>query len=539
VRVPASIVCSGIGFAWPQGQAVFDDLNIVIGAGRTGLIGRNGAGKSTLLRLISGELRPARGSIDVAGELGYLPQDYALDPDQRVDEVLDIVHVRRALHAIERGDASEMNFAIVGEGWDVEEHARAVLNRLGLDHADLDRRVGEMSGGEAILLGLAAHLLRRPDVLLLDEPTNNLDLDARRRLYDAVAAWTGVLVTVSHDRELLELVDQIADLRDGDVHWYGGNLTAYEEAVAVEQDAAARAVRAAESDVRRQQRELIEARTKLDRRQRYAQKMWDNKREPKIIMAARKRQAQQSAGKHRAMHIEKVQQARQRLTEAQQAVRVDDEIRIDLPGTAVPSGRTVLTLSDVELPYGSRITLDVRGPERIALVGRNGSGKTTLLETIIGSRKPVSGEVTAPVPLRYLPQRLTVLDDTLTVAQNVARFAPEASHNTIRAWLARFLFQGSQADQLLRTVSGGERFRATLAALLLAEPPPQLLILDEPTNNLDMASVRQLSTALEAYRGALIVASHDFPFLRTIRPTRWLRLDGPAPATVVHEPTVG
>jgi ATPase subunit of ABC transporter with duplicated ATPase domains len=489
--------------------------------------------------LIAGDLRPARGSIDVAGELGHLPQDYALDPDQRVDEVLDIVHVRRALHAIERGDASEMNFAIVGEGWDVEEHARAVLNRLGLDHVDLDRRVGEMSGGEAILLGLAAHLLRRPDVLLLDEPTNNLDLDTRRRLYDAVAAWTGVLVTISHDRELLELVDQIADLRDGDVHWYGGNLTAYEEAVAVEQDAAARAVRAAESDVRRQQRELIEARTKLDRRQRYGQKMWDNKREPKIVMAARKRQAQQSAGKHRTMHIEKVQQARQRLTEAQQAVRVDDEIRIDLPGTAVPSGRTVLALSDVELRYGSRITLDVRGPERIALVGRNGSGKTTLLETIIGSRKPVSGEVTVPVPLRYLPQRLTVLDDTLTVAQNVARFAPEASHNTIRAWLARFLFQGSQADQLLRTVSGGERFRATLAALLLAEPPPQLLILDEPTNNLDMASVRQLSTALEAYRGALIVASHDFPFLRTIRPTRWLRLDGPAPATAVHEPTVG
>ena len=298
--MPASIVCSGIGFAWPQGQAVFDDLNIVIGAGRTGLIGRNGAGKSTLLRLIAGELRPARGSIDVAGELGHLPQDYALDPDQRVDEVLDIVHVRRALHAIERGDASEMNFAIVGEGWDVEEHARAVLNRLGLDHVDLDRRVGEMSGGEAILLGLAAHLLRRPDVLLLDEPTNNLDLDARRRLYDAVAAWTGVLVTISHDRELLELVDQIADLRDGDVHWYGGNLTAYEEAVAVEQDAAARAVRAAESDVRRQQRELIEARTKLDRRQRYGQKMWDNKREPKIVMAARKRQAQQSAGKHHA-----------------------------------------------------------------------------------------------------------------------------------------------------------------------------------------------------------------------------------------------
>ncbi len=522
----ASIVCSGVGFAWPEGQAVFDDLNLVIGAGRTGLIGRNGSGKSTLLRLIAGELRPAQGSIGVAGELGYLPQDFALDADQCVDEVLGIAHIRAAVHAIERGEASEKNFAIVGESWDVEEHARATLDRLGLDDVDLNRRVGELSGGESVLLGLAVQLLRRPDVLLLDEPTNNLDLDARRRLYDAVAAWTGVLVTVSHDRELLELVDQIADLRDGQVHWYGGNLTAYEQAVAVEQDAAERVVRAAESDVRRQHRELIEARTKLDRRQRYGQKMADNKREPKIVMGARKRQAQQSAGKHRTMHIEKLQQARQRLTEAEQAVWDDDEIRIDLPETEVPSGRTVLTLSDVELRSGSRITLDVRGPGRIALVGRNGAGKTTLLETIAGSLKPISGEVKVPVPQRYLPQRLDVLDDTLTVAQNVARFAPKTSHNAIRGRLARFLFQGSRADQPVSTLSGGERFRATLAALLLAQPPPQLLLFDEPTNNLDMASVRQLSTALEAYRGALIVASHDLPFLHTIRPTRWIQLDG-------------
>lgn len=341
-------------------------------------------------------------------------------------------------------------------------------------------------------------------------------------------------VTVSHDRGLLELVDQIADLRDGQLHWYGGNLTAYDAAVAAEQDAAQRVVRAAESDVRRQHRELIEARTKLDRRQRYGQKMWDNKSQPKIVMGARKRKAQESAGKHRTMHIEKLQQARQRLTQAEQAVWDDDEIRIDLPETEVPAGRTVLTLSDVQLRSGSRITLDVRGPERIALVGRNGAGKTTLLETIAGFLRPVSGEVKVPVPQRYLPQRLDVLNDTLTVAQNVARFAPTASDNAIRARLARFQFQGRRADQPVSTLSGGERFRATLAALLLAQPPPQLLMFDEPTNNLDLASVRQLSTALEAYRGALIVASHDLPFLRTIRPTRWIRLDGAAPSTAAR-----
>ncbi|CAM5656447.1 ABC-F family ATP-binding cassette domain-containing protein OS=Streptomyces tendae OX=1932 GN=F3L20_14835 PE=4 SV=1 [Streptomyces tendae] len=166
--------------------------------------------------------------------------------------------------------------------------------------------------------------------------------------------------------------------------------------------------------------------------------------------------------------------------------------------------------------------LDLTVAERIALLGRNGAGKTTLLRTVAGELAPVAGEATAHVPLRFLPQRLDVLDDDLSVAQNVARFAPGATDNRIRARLARFLFRGARADQRAATLSGGERFRATLAALMLAEPAPQLLMLDEPTNNLDMASVRQLTTALEAYEGALIVAGHDMPFLESLGITRWL-----------------
>jgi ATPase subunit of ABC transporter with duplicated ATPase domains len=254
--------------------------------------------------------------------------------------------------------------------------------------------------------------------------------------------------------------------------------------------------------------------------------MWDTKREPEIIMGARKRQAEVAAGKHRGMHLEKLEQARERLAEATDAVHDDDEIRVDLPGTAVPAGRTVLTVHDARLRGGAEAELEVRGPERVALLGPNGAGKTTLLETVVGTLAPLAGTVTAAVPLRYLPQRLDVLDDAATVAANVARLAPGASDNAIRARLARFLFRGDRADQPVGTLSGGERFRATLAALLLAEPPPQLLLLDEPTNNLDMASSRQLAQALAAYRGALLVASHDLPFLRGIGVTRWLRLDG-------------
>ncbi|MGW1101178.1 ABC-F family ATP-binding cassette domain-containing protein [Streptomyces sp. NPDC002455] len=528
--MPAStthIHCSSLSFAWPDGSEVFDDLHLAVGPGRTGLIGLNGCGKSTLLRLMAGELTPTAGHVRAAGDIGYLPQDLVLDTALRVDQVLGVATARAALHAIEAGDTREEHFAAVGDDWDVEERAGAVLSQLGLSQIGLDRTVGELSGGECVLLRLAALLLARPAVLLLDEPTNNLDVYARGRLYDAVDAWTGVLVVVSHDRELLERVDRIADLRDGAVTWYGGNLSAYEQALAVEQEAAERMVRAAEADVRRQRRELSDAHVKLARRRRYGQKMWDTKREPKAVMGQRKQTAQESAGKQRVLHTERLAEAEERLDEAVEAVRDDEAIRIELPQTQVYPGGEVLMLRDLELAYGARVPgeWDLRGPERIALIGRNGAGKTTLLRTIAGELEPVSGEAAVQVPVGFLPQRLDVLDDTLSLVANVARVAPGTTDNGIRARLAHFLFKGGRGDLPAGTLSGGERLRATLAALLLTDPAPRLLMLDEPTNSLDLSGVHRLTSALAAYRGALIVASHDLPFLTSLGITRWLLLD--------------
>jgi ATPase subunit of ABC transporter with duplicated ATPase domains len=534
----AAIVCSDLSFSWPDGASVLSGLTVSFSPGRTGLIGVNGSGKSTLLRLIAGELRPASGLIRADGDVGYLPQAITLRTGLSVSDMLGITAVRDALHAIEAGRAGDETFAAVGDDWDVEERARAWLDRLNLAHLGLDDRVERLSGGETVLVALAALFLRRPDIILLDEPTNNLDLDARRRLYDAVASWTGVMVIVSHDRELLGLVDQIADLSGGTVRIYGGNLDAYDELLAAEQAAAQRAVSAATADVRRERRDLADAQVKQARRDRQGRRLAASGSLPRIVAHARQRHAQESAGRSRELHAERLQAARDRLEDAEQAVRDDAEIRIELSATAVPAGRTVLTVTGlaearwhpavrvIAAPEpGVLAELILRGPERIALTGPNGSGKTTLLRAIAGLTAPPGVTIRRGAVIGYLPQRLDILDDSLTVVDNVRQAAPAASVNEVRASLARFLFRGERADRVAGTLSGGERFRAVLAALLLAQPAPQLLLLDEPTNSLDLASVRQLSQALEGYRGALIVASHDLPFLRSAGITRWLRLD--------------
>jgi ATPase subunit of ABC transporter with duplicated ATPase domains len=195
--------CTSLSFSWPDGTAVFEELHTAFGAGRTGLVGVNGSGKSTLLKLIAGELAPSSGTVHVTGEVGHLPQNVTLDTSLRVDEALGIAATRAALHAIEAGDAAEEHFAAVGDDWDVEERAEAMLGELGLGHIGLDRTIGEVSGGESVLLRLAALLLRRPDVLLLDEPTNNLDLAGVRQLTTALSGYRGALIVVSHDHRFL------------------------------------------------------------------------------------------------------------------------------------------------------------------------------------------------------------------------------------------------------------------------------------------------------------------------------------------------
>ncbi|SCG37149.1 ABC-F family ATP-binding cassette domain-containing protein [Micromonospora humi] len=526
----AFVVSSALTFSWPDDTPVFTELSFSVPAGRTGLVAPNGTGKTTLLRLIAGELRPAAGTVTVHGVLGYLPQHLPFAVDQSVAQVLGVDRAVAALHAIEAGDAREEHFTALGDDWDVEERTRAELDRLGLGELALDRRLGTLSGGQVISLGLAAQLLRRPDVLLLDEPTNNLDEAARERLTAVLRGWAGCLLVVSHDRSLLDEMDRIASLESDEIRWYGGNFSAYEQAVRAEREVAERQVRSAEQDLKRQKRELQQARERAARRASTAARNLPDAGLARIVAGGLKRDAQVSAGRTAETHTARVGDAQARLDQASRAARQDDRIVIDLPDTAVPAGRTVFAGERLRAEYDGRpvfagVDLTVRGPERIALTGGNGVGKSTLLRLVSGDQAPVAGTATrVEGRVAYLSQRLDLLDPARTVAENLAAFAPALADAERMNLLARFLFRGDRVHLPVRVLSGGELLRATLACVLNASPAPQLLLLDEPTNNLDLDSVAQLESALGGYRGAMLVVSHDPRFLAAIGVQRWLRL---------------
>ena len=544
----ASVVLDRLTFTWPDGSIALDGVSGSFGSGRTGLVGRNGAGKSTLLRLIAGELDPTSGVVTASGEVAYLPQQLTLDVDRRVADLLGVSDALDAVRAIGTGDVDPSHFDAVGDDWDIEARAEASLAEAGLAPDFLDRTVGELSGGEAVLVAIAGIRLRRAPITVLDEPTNNLDRDARAKLAAMVRAWKGTLIVVSHDLSLLELMDDTAELYAQTLSVFGGPYSEWRAWLDAEQDAARQAEVTAAQVLRKEKRQRIEAEVKLAHRARTAKKAEIEKRVPKIVAHGRKMAAEVSAGRLRTEVGAKEDAARSLLDEAGRRVRSDASMKIELPDPQVSRSRRIATVGDHERAWV------IPGPERVALIGRTGAGKPTLLERLVaggvnnssenglsaGNTGPTAGSTTevwsSARPtlhaeahtdlIGYLPQRVDGLDEQTSVFENIAAAAPHVPEKELRNRLARFLIRGATAERPVASLSGGERFRVALATLLLADPAPHLVVLDEPTNNLDLDTVDQLVEALRAYRGAVLVVSHDDAFLRRLDLDLTLEIDG-------------
>lgn len=578
--MPRHITLDHISYAHPGEPPLFTDISAVFSAPLTGLIGDNGTGKTTLFRLILGEIKPSHGAISAPPRIAYLPQDLGLSEHQHLADIFGITKILRALDALESGDYSPSLYDTIGDAWDIEERTFATLAEYGFsparttDAADphairdlLMRPLSTFSGGQTVTATLAALLRSNPEFILLDEPTNNLDSAAKNRLFAALETLTCPALIISHDRDLLAHMNVIAELhadREGRAHLriYEGNYDTYRAARKAEESAAHRRVNEAKNEVRKAKKEWIRAHEIISRNTSH---VWKDD-QPDTIRALAKDASRQAANKLRGTRSSDLSKTQSIYEEAQENLRVQESIYLELAQDALPAGRKVLELQRVdkgfyvsaqqsaefknahtqntvsretqsyEVDYSSHHqefpeALILTGPEHLRITGANGSGKTVLLNAIAHANDP---GYRSPVPpayrvlyrlgnAAYLPQRIT-LDPERTLLETVQRANPGASEQHLRDQLARLLFRRESVHQRIGDLSGGERFRAALATVLLTDPVPQLLLLDEPTNNLDISSVDWLVQALDAYTGALIVVSHDEDFCERIRIDHTLNL---------------
>ncbi|NJJ04705.1 ABC-F family ATP-binding cassette domain-containing protein [Corynebacterium coyleae] len=502
------ITLNNVSLEWPNGTSCFSDLNAIFSSHLTGLIGDNGSGKTTLIRVILGELQPSTGSVERPLKIAYLPQDLGLQPDTTVSDVFGVTEIIEAINAVEGGQFNPELFELIGDRWDAAEETQAVLSAHGLE-LNLDRPLSTMSGGEAVRVALAALMSDNPDFIVMDEPTNNLDSEAKAQLIHSLSKSTVPAIVVSHDRDLLDSVDEIAELHDGKLRLFPGNYSAYRETLASEQDAAMREVRDKKAVHSRQVREREAMQTRIARDARRGKKFAANKRKPGMAMGLDKDRSEKTAARRGAAHAESVESSLTAYRHAQDKVRDDQHVFIELPGTALPNGTRVM-----EIPG-----LTVVGPERVRITGPNGSGKTTLLNSVADGS---AGYVIRNVG--YLRQRI-VLDPDQTVLELVSEANASADPQYVRDQLAQLLFQNETVHAPIGTLSGGERFRVEFARVLLSSPAPQLLLLDEPTNNIDISTVNWLVSALESYAGAVLLVSHDEDFCERMNLDREVSID--------------
>lgn len=514
-----SITLSDISWSTPDGNPVLSGLNLTFNAERSGLVGRNGAGKTTLFKIISGALRPTKGTVTVSGKLGWLRQAIQVSEDETI---ADLFGVRDALALLDR---AEQGMATAGElanaDWTLEARLESSLERTGLS-IGADSRLSELSGGQRTRASIAALIFHEPDFLLLDEPTNNLDRDGRQAVIDLLAQWKSGAVVISHDRELLETMDAIVQLTTLGATRYGGNWSQYREQKATELAAAERSLSDAERQVNGVRKRAQQTVERQARRDSAGQRKRARDDLPRILLDKRKDQAEATSASNSRLAEARSAEANRALEVARKRIEVLTPFSVTLAPTGLPAGKRVMKLDGVSVGYSDdrpilrSLYLDVRGPERIAITGPNGSGKTTLLKLISGGLEPLEGTVQIGVESVMLDQQVSLLDPQATIRDNYRRLNPSEGENNCRAALARFMFRADAALQIVGTLSGGQLLRAGLACTIGSGAPPPLLILDEPTNHLDIESIETVEAGLRAYDGALIVVSHDEAFLEAI-----------------------
>jgi ATPase subunit of ABC transporter with duplicated ATPase domains len=527
------LILRNISYKHPNKEELFGGLDLTVNANeKIALIGNNGSGKSTLLRIIAGELKLAGGQLQTGSAPYYIPQVFGQYNHLTVAQALGIDDKLRALNAILNGQVTEQNLQLLDNDWNIEERCNEALQQWHLHGLHPGRKLATLSGGQKTRIFLAGISIHQPRLILMDEPSNHLDSDGRKLLYGFVQRFTGTLVAISHDRTLLNLFTAIYELGPEGITAYGGNYDFYAEQKQQENDALEARIKHREKALRKARetaRESMERKQKLDAR---GKKKQEKAGMPAIVMNGLRNSAERSTSHLKGVHIEKMEQLSRELNELRKEVPDLARMKLDFSSSALHKGRVMFTATGINCHDNQRklwaqpLNLQVCSGERIALQGKNGSGKTTLAKIILGHSEPQQGSVyRAQYHPVYIDQEYSLIDNRLDVYEQVQQFNTGGLlEHELKIRLDRFLFTRDHWDKPCHALSGGERMRLMLCCLTVGRHAPDLLVLDEPTNNLDMRNTEILTEAVKAYEGTLIIISHDAYFLEQVHVTRSVNL---------------
>lgn len=516
------LTLDNVTFTLADGRVVFSDLCLELDQQATGLVGRNGVGKSLLARILAGQLEPSSGRCVRDGSVHYVTQQ--VDTTRRVADLMGVEPVLAALQRIEAGSVEPADFDIVADRWDIRRLVQAELQAQGLGHLSLEHPAGKLSGGQAMRVALVGAWVANPDWLILDEPTNHLDRTSRQAFMHQLDQWPKGLLVISHDRQLLRRMSRIVELSSLGLHSYGGNYDFYQQAKSLERESAARLLQ----QRKRGEQELVQQRERQERRSAQGNRSAREANQAPILLGRRKEQSENSLGKSRAQETAAREQMNRQVREAAQQVEQEALIRLYSPGDSSGHRRLVARLQALRLPFRpdstGAIDLSIGGGQRIGVVGDNGVGKSTLLKVLAGQLPPLSGECSVQVPVAWLDQQASSLDPHQSVLEQLQEVNRRSSEGELRTRLAHLDLDAGKLQQPSGSLSGGERLKAAMACVLYADTPAQLLLLDEPGNHLDLASLQALETMLSQYQGALMIASHDEDLLSRLQLTHLLHL---------------
>lgn len=518
------LIIRSLSYLHPDNAELFHDLNFILNDGeKAALVGINGAGKSTLLRLISGALQPTSGEISWSEKPWYVPQHLGEFDTWSVAKALEADTKLGALHAILNGDTDPRYFNALDDDWDIENSVRKVLEKWGLGNINENRLLGSLSGGQKTRVFLSAMDMNSPDLILLDEPSNHLDVRMRANLYDMILHSKSTMLIVSHDRRLLNLMNKTLELSEKGIEVFGGNFDFYQQQKMEK-------VNALRARLNEQSRALKESARKAgDMADHRAQQELKGRSFglsnsiPRIIAGGLKNKAERSTARMLNAHEEKISTLLHNIEALKAQIQEYETLKIDIRNPEITPGELLIDITDINFRYTestlwSHLSFQIRSGERVRIEGENGSGKTTLLKIITRELKPWEGTYSsADFSYFYLDQQYAMLDPEMTIYEQMQEYN---RRGLVREELEELLvcaqFDPESFDRKCAGLSGGEKMKLSLSCLLAGKQAPEVLILDEPTNNLDIQSLAILTLAVKNFKGTLLVISHDEYFIDEI-----------------------